>query len=77
MPTPADIAASKVLPEPATRRQIRIDSGLTIRELARAVGCSKESIIKWEQGKRDPKGDLRTNYAKALCELEAFLRARP
>jgi DNA-binding XRE family transcriptional regulator len=58
--------ASLGLPEPAARRAIRKNAGVTVRELAAVVGVSRQAVNLWETGKRKPSGDYLTRYVEAL-----------
>jgi transcriptional regulator with XRE-family HTH domain len=55
------------LPSPAYRRAIRKQAGLSQKQVAQAIGVSRELIAKFEQG-RDIRPDpaFASKYAKAL-----------
>jgi predicted transcriptional regulator len=49
------------LPTPQQLRELRILSGLTIREVAEQADVSPDSVWRWEQGERSPRlSDVRT-----------------
>jgi DNA-binding transcriptional regulator YiaG len=49
-------ALSTRLPAPERIAQARVEAALTQEELARTIGCSVNSVGKWERGERSPKG---------------------
>lgn len=57
------------------RRSIRQKAGVTATELADAVGCSRQTLRYWEQGRSQPRGRLLTAYAELLEALEVELEA--
>ena len=57
------------LPDPTERRRIRIESGLSLRELAGVVGVSHMSIQRYETGTREVSREVRPAYAEALRML--------
>ena len=67
------LAESKRLPSPATRRVLRTDAGLTLAELASQLGVTKQALWYWETGARQPRGDNRLAYVEALDELKGLL----
>lgn len=46
----------------------RVAKGLTQAELAREMGVSRETVIAWENGKRD----MKASYFYALCKITGF-----
>lgn len=38
-------------------RSVRLAAGLTLGDVARAVGVGKPTILRWETGERTPRGD--------------------
>jgi DNA-binding XRE family transcriptional regulator len=58
--------ASLGLPEPAKRRAIRKNAGVTVCEMATVVGVSRQAINLWETGQRKPSGVFLTRYVEAL-----------
>lgn len=56
----------KDLPSPASRRALRQAAGLTIYEVAEAVGVSFQAISAYELGTRSPRGKNLEAYVSAL-----------
>jgi transcriptional regulator with XRE-family HTH domain len=44
------LRARRSLPLAAERRQIRLDAGASLRDIAREIGVSPTSVIRWERG---------------------------
>ena len=42
------LRAQRKLPPAAERRQIRLESGASLRDVARELGTSATSVIRWE-----------------------------
>jgi DNA-binding transcriptional regulator YiaG len=61
------------LPSPTERRRLRVDAGLTVAQLATAIGVAPASVSAWEAGERAPQGVHRSAYAEALETLGALL----
>jgi len=59
-----------------TARRLRQDAGVSMEELARAVGVSKTCVLKWERGDRAPKGENGIRYFLVLTSLAADLEAQ-
>jgi transcriptional regulator with XRE-family HTH domain len=57
-------------------QRIRIDAGLSLREVADAVNVSVSALHRWEAGDRRPRGDAAIRYAHLLGELSADLQER-
>jgi transcriptional regulator with XRE-family HTH domain len=62
----ASIRAREALPPPARRSEIRKQAGLTLQEVADAVGVTFGAIWNWENGIRQPRGQHLANYIEAL-----------
>jgi len=56
------------LPDAATRRALRIQAGLSMRQVGEAVGVSINAVQAWERG-AEPRGSRRTEYAALLERL--------
>lgn len=54
------------LPPPGVRKALRIGAGLTQERLAAPVGVSRVAISRYENGLREPRGELRRRYIEAL-----------
>jgi transcriptional regulator with XRE-family HTH domain len=63
------LAGEKRLPPPAARRAIRLAAGLTLAEVGRSLEVSRQTVWRWEEGHREPRGETRLAYARALREL--------
>jgi transcriptional regulator with XRE-family HTH domain len=50
-------------------RLIRISSGISLREMARAIGADPAAVLRWEQGKNRPTGDRAVRWAEELSRL--------
>jgi DNA-binding transcriptional regulator YiaG len=51
-------------------RSIRIGAGLSLRDVATAVGVSKSTIYRWENGERTPRNrDATMRYGELLHQL--------
>ncbi|MFE2828483.1 helix-turn-helix domain-containing protein [Streptomyces sp. NPDC059271] len=60
------IRARHALPSPDQRAALRKAAGLTLQEVATAVGVTRGAVWHWEQGSREPRGDLLGRYLLAL-----------
>ena len=63
----------RTLPPPGMRRALREANGLTTTDLATPLGVTRQSISKWESGKRTPRGELLKAYVAVLEELAAAM----
>jgi transcriptional regulator with XRE-family HTH domain len=65
----AQLRAQRQLPAATERRRIREAAGVSIRQLAEALGVSPMAPVRWEQGAmpRDPR--LVREYGELLVEL--------
>jgi len=52
-------------------RAIRERAGLSLREVASAVGVTRSALQRWETGTRAPGGELAGRYGALLAALEA------
>jgi DNA-binding XRE family transcriptional regulator len=50
---------------------VRVAAGLTLTEVARAVGADQSTIWRWENDKTQPHGERAARWAALLGELEA------
>ena len=60
------VHAHRELPDPAGRRAARENAGIAVRELAEALGVSRQCVAQWEAGSRVPRGELLVRYVEAL-----------
>jgi DNA-binding XRE family transcriptional regulator len=65
----AERLAAGRLPLSATRRTIRIDSGATLRDVATELHVSPMTVLRWEQGKTEPRLDHAIAYRALLDQL--------
>jgi DNA-binding transcriptional regulator YiaG len=65
----ARIAVRRSLPPPARRRELRILAGLTLREVAEAVGADLATVSRWEHGREPRRGHL-DRYVAVLRLLD-------
>jgi DNA-binding XRE family transcriptional regulator len=61
------------LPSPARARLIRIEAGVTQQRLADELDVIRITVARWENGSREPRGELRRRYAALLRELEELI----
>lgn len=61
------LRAKRALPLADERRQIRLDAGASLRDVAREIGVSPTSVIRWERGSSP--GIHTSAYARLLDEL--------
>lgn len=59
----------KSLPGPIERRLLRIQSGLTQRDIARCLGITAAAVSRYESGNRDPNGAILGKYLAILKRL--------
>lgn len=52
-----------------TGRAIRIASGLSMREIADAIGATESRLSRWETGNARPTGEAAARWAQLLDEL--------
>ena len=60
------------LPDPTTRRDLRLRAGLSLRHLADEIGVTSEAVRQWEIGKRRPSPEMLGPYVVLLDELRAL-----
>ena len=62
------LRAKRALPPAAERRRIRDQAGASLRDVAREIGVSATSVIRWERG--GSPGPHTAAYARLLEELK-------
>ena len=67
------VRSRRTLPAPAERRRIREAAGVSIREVARALGASHTAVASWEAG-ATPR-EHRAAFAGLLEELRRVAAA--
>lgn len=55
-----------------TARLVRITSGASLAEIARAAGVTKGTVSKWERGLAVPRGEPAVRYGAVLVTLAAI-----
>lgn len=65
-PIKAKMPARRVLPAPAMCRAIRTTSGLTQADIAEILDVSRETVARWELGKRIPRLDIATMRSRLV-----------
>ncbi len=68
----AKARARRDLPAPSERRQIREAAGLSIADVALAVGVSVATVSRWETADIMPRGRILIDYLDLLRELSAL-----
>lgn len=51
-------------------RRLREDAGLSLTEVAKAIGVTASAVSQWESGRRRPRGIAALKYAAVLASLE-------
>lgn len=70
-PSGDEIAAQlRGLPPPAYRRAVRRSAGLTLNDVAAALGVDPMTISRWERGLAVPWRHHRLAYLRALAEMD-------
>lgn len=54
------------LPPPNERERLRRLQGLTQAQVADALGVTPGAVSGWEQGRHEPRGEVREQYAELL-----------
>jgi HTH-type transcriptional regulator/antitoxin MqsA len=57
------------LPPPSEMRSLRIRSGLSAAEVARAVGVSRQAVLNWEKGRSRPRPANLSSYLMLIRAL--------
>ncbi|ELP70208.1 telomere-associated protein Tap [Streptomyces turgidiscabies] len=63
------VASRSSLPPPAERKRLRNAHGLTLDEVADALGVRRATVSGWESGKTEPRPPERDAYARLLKQL--------
>lgn len=59
----------KSLPGPIERRLLRMQAGLTQKEVARCIGTTAAAVSRYESGNRQPHGAILDKYLDVLKRL--------
>lgn len=65
------IAKARRLSQSGEARNLREAAGLSIREVAGAIGGSPSAVWRWENGQRQPRGQAAAAWARLLEDLRA------
>ena len=65
------IEIRRALPPPAERRALRESAGLSVAEVARALGVSRGTLHRWERGHYDPTIENAERYVEVVRLLRA------
>ncbi|WP_026328125.1 telomere-associated protein Tap [Streptomyces sulphureus] len=71
------VASRASLPVPSERQRLRKAHGLTVAEVAEALGVRRATVSDWEAGKREPRPPERNAYARLLRQLAELYPAPP
>jgi transcriptional regulator with XRE-family HTH domain len=63
--------ARRRLPSPEARRLLRERAGVSQRDVATALGVTREAVAQWESGRRSPRPALAVAYVALLDRLAA------
>jgi len=66
-----DLAKVRSLTRSGIARSIRLAAGLSLSEMAGAVGASISAVHRWETGSCAPRGAVGVRYGRLLEELIA------
>lgn len=64
----------RVLPPPATRRELRRRCGVTLAAVAVEVGVQPKSIARWETGEQEPGSAHLDAYSRVLAKMALVAR---
>ncbi|MCF6377912.1 helix-turn-helix domain-containing protein [Nocardioides KLBMP 9356] len=65
----AFLADARELVRTGLGRRAREHSGVSLEEMAAAVGVSVVELMAWELGEREPRGDAARDYVRVLRGL--------
>ena len=61
--------ARKRVRDGTSARDIRRAAGVTLADMAKALGVDESAVSRWENGNRKPRGDVAIRWAELLAEL--------
>ena len=67
--TTVEVAKVRKLVRSGEAREIRLENGLSLREIADSIGVNPTSVYHWEQGVCLPRGPHALRYARLLDDL--------
>lgn len=56
-------------------KNLRIQAGLSFRELGKVADLNPSTIAKWESGSRVPHGEIGIRYGRTLSSLDELVQA--
>ncbi len=62
------------LPSPARRRSIRVSAGVSLRDVAAALGVNPMTVLRWERGDVEPRRNSAIRYRQLLDRIAAATR---
>lgn len=65
------LAKARRLAESGEGAAARVAAGLSLSEVADAIGVSPSALWRWEHGERSPRGDRAVAWARLVAELAA------
>ncbi|MBZ3913994.1 telomere-associated protein Tap [Streptomyces acidiscabies] len=71
------VASRSALPAPAERKRLRTAHGLTLDEVAGALGVRRATVGGWESGRTEPRPPERDGYARLLKQLAELYPEAP
>lgn len=66
------LAAARTHAATGTGKAIRIQAGLSMAEVAKAVGVAEPTVWRWERGDHKPRGAAAIRWAELLHDLKAL-----
>jgi DNA-binding transcriptional regulator YiaG len=70
------LADVRVACQTGAARSLRIAAGLSLQEVADAVGVGAPTVFRWETGERRPRGEAAIRYSEVLESLAERQRPR-
>lgn len=71
-----DLTDVRALARMGVARSVRLAAGLSLAEVAEAVGVVPVTVYRWETGERSPRGEAALRYKSLLDELSKRRPAR-
>lgn len=66
--------ARRLLPPPGARREIRIAAGISQTAMAAELDVHRATLVRWEDGTHEPRGESVIRYASLLDRLRRVTR---
>lgn len=64
-----EVVAARQLARSGAARVLRESRGLSLADLAKAVGVSAVTVLRWERGENSPRSEHASRYGRILEEL--------